>query len=430
MRRPPAGPVSAAARIPDVVPLPSSFTASPLEALVQARQQHGDIFAARWLGARTVFFTGPVGEAAFFHAERGHMTVHNTRTVRDLFGRAIFNLSGADHAQARALLRSALAGPPLAAHAPRAVLLAEQHVAKWAAAPQVDAYKAARALTWDACAELILGLPAGSDAAAAALLDSFALGTVIAPTGRHLRPGYWRGFQARTRLREVIRRTADARAGAPPSVLRLLAVSAGQRGGDLSALPDHMLAILIAARETTASLITWMLVELAAPHTADGLASEAEAAEADPGALLDREGTPELRAMLLETERLHSPNPLSRRTVTSAFDAGGYHVPAGWRAAYSPAASHLMPDLYPDPLDFRPGRFRDGHGRTSNSLLTFGAGLHACPGKPFAEMLALSVAAAILRRHRVTLPAGAPARVRFWPVKVPAGPIPVSLRPA
>jgi cytochrome P450 len=416
---------------PALDPLPLSFAASPVEALVQARLERGDIFAARWLGVPTVFFTGPGGRASFFRAEREHMTVHNTETVKDLFGQAVFNLSGPAHARARSLLRPALSSPALEPHAARAVQLARKHAARWAAAPQVEALQAARLLTWDACAELILGLPPGSGETAKALLGSFTRGANVPPVGRQFRPGYWRGLQARSRLRQAILAAARTETPtAPPSVLGQLAATARQRGDDPSALPDHVLAILIAAWETTASLITWILAELAALPADGALTGEAAAIVADPAAVLDRARIPGLRSVLLETERLHSPNPLSRRTVTTPFDAGGLRVPAGWRAAYSPAADHLMPDLYPGPLDFRPSRFRGDPDQAGSGLLAFGAGLHACPGRPFAEMIALSATAAVLCQHRVLLPAGAPGRIRYWPVKVPAAPLPVSLRPA
>lgn len=128
---------------------------------------------------------------------------------------------------------------------------------------------------------------------------------------------------------------------------------------------------------------------------------------------------PTLRAALLEAERLHSPNGLSLRRVVTDVDIGGFHVPRGWRAAYSPAANHLMADLYPEPHRFRPDRFLNAATPPTADLLTFGRGAHRCPGRHLAEMVVLLVAAVACSRFSIVLTEVRPHGVRYLPVKAP-----------
>jgi cytochrome P450 len=192
-------------------------------------------------------------------------------------------------------------------------------------------------------------------------------------------------------------------------------------GTGVRELPDHLLALLIAARETTASLITWSLLELAEhPEIAETLPEEAALTMRQPSTLLaagsDLDG---LRAVLSEVERLHSPNAISVRKTLRACSIGGFDIAAGTLVAYSPAADHLLAERWPDPAEFRPGRHR---ARAAAGLLTFGRGLHMCLGRQLAETMTLALLAAVLAEHRVSV-AARPAKVRYLPVKVPCEPV-------
>jgi cytochrome P450 len=217
----------------------------------------------------------------------------------------------------------------------------------------------------------------------------------------------------------IARRAALVASVADVNVISRLAVNTKLPPSDVG---DHLLAVMIAVRETTSSLLTWLLIELAQlPQTVLALADEAQT--------LDRAVTGNMRALLWETERRHSPNILSRRVVIDNFVTPYGLVPEGWHAAYSPAVNHLFPSLFGDPVSFRPARFGGQFGmRLAASLLTFGNGIHACPGKPFAELVAVTFMTAVLRDCRLTLTSAPPANARYLPVKTPAFPVLALLR--
>ena len=89
-----------------------------------------------------------------------------------------------------------------------------------------------------------------------------------------------------------------------------------------------------------------------------------------------------------------------------------------------------MPHLYEDPLRFQPDRFHGTHNGAADRLLTFGGGIHACPGEQLAKLLTLAVAAAVFGEYRLILKRGMPRQIRYLPVKAPIRPIVAVLRTA
>ena len=399
------------------------FRADPMAFLLSQHAQHGEVFAVELDGAPTVIFGGERGPAVLFRAERDHLGVHNTPLVHELFGRAVFNLAGEHHRQARRLLRHAVTGRPLREMTPAVTALVARHVAQWSELGVFELRDATRALTLDVCARLILGLPPGSDddKQFPGLFTAFVAAAEADSANRDSDPVYQRGLAAAGELRAMVGRRVAAVDGMPGREV----VSHLVGGGEVSPsdVGDHLLAVMIAARETTASLLTWMLIEIAQ----DPDIAQAAADEIDTAGHLDSAA---VQALLWETERRHSPNVLSRRTVIAELATPYGVIPRGWHAAYSPAANHLLPGLFDDPWRFRPARFAGHAGvRRAGGLLTFGQGVHACPGKPFAELLAVTVMANVLGAHRLTLTGPPPKQVRYLPVKIPACPVRAVLRP-
>ncbi|RSM45685.1 hypothetical protein DMB66_50610 [Actinoplanes sp. ATCC 53533] len=398
------------------------FQADPMAFLLSQHAQHGEVFAMELDGTPTVIFGGERGPAVLFRAERNHLAVHNTPLVHELFGRAVFNLVGEHHRRARRPLRQAVTGRPLREMTPAVAALVARHVARWSELGVFDLHEATRALTLDVCARLILGLPPGcdDDQQFPGLFAAFVAAAEADCAVRDSDPVYQRGLAAAGELRAMIGRRVAAVDGTPGRDVVSHLVGAGEVSP--SDVGDHLLAVMIAARETTASLLTWMLIEIAQdPDNAQTAAGEIHTAgHLDSAAV---------HAVLWETERRHSPNMLSRRAVTADLATPYGVIPHGWHAAYSPAANHLLPDLFDDPGRFRPARFAGQAGaRRAGGLLTFGQGAHACPGKPFAELLAVTVMTA-LGAHRLTLAGPPPEQVRYLPVKIPACPVRAVLRP-
>ncbi|MDX3112700.1 cytochrome P450 [Streptomyces scabiei] len=409
-----------------------SFDLDPLGALEEGHRRHGPVFRMAVDDHETVLVGTWAGLVELFAGERGCLEVLNTPLVHDLFGRALFNLTGEGHAEARRRLRPALSGRALPGYLPALLEVTDPVAARWAQHGVGDLYTEVRALTGSLSARVLLGVaPETADAAVfAAVFERFVAGSGAPPgRDRFMTGRYWAGRAARRRLHALFTRRAAA-AGAEPgtdSALAGLVAAFEDASQSVGALPDHLLALLIAARETTASLITWCLVELAGNQEHAVLAqTEAHVAVVTPEVLARRDAVPVLRAVLAEAQRLHSPNLLSLREAVCPVDLGGYRIPAGTRVAYSTSAGHFDPEVFPQPHTFRPRRFLDGEARGAR-LWAFGGGAHACLGRPLAELMALTVMASVLHQGVPRLPGGPPSRIRYRPAKAPLTAVPLVL---
>jgi len=410
------------------------FDEDPLGVMDRAHHRHGPVFRMTVDGAETVLVGTGAGLGELFAAERGHLEVLNTALVHDLFGQAVFNLAGDGHAEARRRLRTALSGRALSGYVAPLLDISAPMSIRWAEQGVVDLHAAARELTLAMSARVLLGIgPGEADA------DEFAadFGRFVAATD--LQPGwrrftvapYWTGRRARRRLHALFsRRAAPTGTGVDPSsALPGLAAAFENASDEVGPLADHLLALLIAARETTASQVTWCLIELTC-HREDAelAAQEAHAAMTEPGLLVRRDALPVLRAVLAETQRMHSPNLLSMRKVVCPIELGGYRVPTGMRVAYSPSAGHFDPEVFPQPHVFQPGRFLAG-STPGARLWAFGGGAHACLGRPLAELMTVTAVACALHRGLPRLPGALPSQLRYRPAKAPLGAVPFVLDP-
>jgi len=168
---------------------------------------------------------------------------------------------------------------------------------------------------------------------------------------------------------------------------------------DKQIIKDELVNILVAGRDTTASLLTFCIYVLTErPDITDKLRQE----------ILDKVGAnarptykiiPEmkyLRAFINETLRLYPSVPFNGRTTRVPVVFPGtngkpaYYIPAGVKCLYSVFLMHRREDLWgPDALEFDPDRFLDERLHkylTPNPFifLPFNAGPRICLGQQFA----------------------------------------------
>ncbi|KAF7304520.1 Cytochrome P450 [Mycena chlorophos] len=169
---------------------------------------------------------------------------------------------------------------------------------------------------------------------------------------------------------------------------------------DRTILRDEILNISVAGRDTTASLLTYVVYMLAEhPEVLKKLREEIMSTVGPSRAptMDDFREMRYLRAVLNETLRLYPPVPFNMRYSSKAalFRSDGardkpIYVPAGMRIPYSTLVMQRRENLWgPDALEFDPERFLDervGKYLTPNPFifLPFNAGPRICLGQQFA----------------------------------------------
>jgi cytochrome P450 len=154
-------------------------------------------------------------------------------------------------------------------------------------------------------------------------------------------------------------------------VLSLLLQARHEDGSPMTdeELRDELMTLLVAGHETTASSLAWALERLVRhPDKLERL----------------RDGEDEyLDAVCKETLRLRPILALVLRRLTEPMEIGGRLLPAGVNVAPCIYLVHRRPDVYPEPLAFRPERFLEQPAGTY-TWIPFGGGVRRCLGASFA----------------------------------------------
>ncbi|WP_435864747.1 cytochrome P450 [Streptomyces umbrinus] len=177
---------------------------------------------------------------------------------------------------------------------------------------------------------------------------------------------------------------------------------------------SEVLTLAVAGTETTASVLSWVLYELARNREIDErVQAELEDVLGErPVAFDDLTRLPYLGRVITEALRLHHTGWLVTRRTLQPTRIGEWEIPAGTELAYCQHALHRDPELFPDPLVFDPDRWLDdGLPPLSNgAFLPFGAGKHKCIGDRFAQAELTTAIATLTRSWRLELVPGQTVR--------------------
>jgi cytochrome P450 len=237
-----------------------------------------------------------------------------------------------------------------------------------------------------------------------------------------LRPSY---RQLRRNLFAQMHKMLDVRDAHPSAKEDLLSFILQAHPADESPLTRQEIALdvlflLQGGTETASSIIVWALMYLY--HNPEWLGEVREELRAwDPLKFRSLNDWPKLKATILEIERLYPPMPYSVLTPMRDFEYQGYLIRKGARIFYPSTLIHALPEIYEDPLSFRPQRFLGDHEYPAKAHATFGSGAHACLGQPLARIKMVLALAHIVSTYDVVFeqkPSFRPLfRVVFSPVE-------------
>jgi sterol 14-demethylase len=152
------------------------------------------------------------------------------------------------------------------------------------------------------------------------------------------------------------------------------------------------ISMMFAGHHTTSGTAAWTLIELLR-HPDELALVDAELAELYAGgaevsyqALREM---PHVESAIKEALRLHPPLILLLRVAKEDLECEGYVIREGQMVGASPSVSNRIAEDFPEPDEFRPGRYLDPLDEDRNNPWTwipFGAGRHRCVGQAFAMM--------------------------------------------
>jgi cytochrome P450 len=152
-------------------------------------------------------------------------------------------------------------------------------------------------------------------------------------------------------------------------------------------LRDHLITLLLAGHETTATTLAWTFERLVRHPEAMARAASGDAGYID--------------AVVQESQRIRPVITYVMRTLQAPMEVAGHEVPAGATLGTSITLMHRRADLYPEPLAFRPERFLDGKPETY-TWIPFGGGVRRCLGAAFATFEMRQVLSVVLARRALS----------------------------
>jgi cytochrome P450 len=162
-------------------------------------------------------------------------------------------------------------------------------------------------------------------------------------------------------------------------------------------LRDHLITLLLAGHETTATTLAWTFERLVRHPEAMARAASGDTAYID--------------AVIQESQRLRPVITYVMRTLQAPMEVGGHEIPAGATLGTSITLIHRRPDLYPEPLAFRPERFLDAKPETY-TWVPFGGGVRRCLGAAFATFEMRQVLSVVLAQRELRAADPRPERSR------------------
>jgi cytochrome P450 len=240
------------------------------------------------------------------------------------------------------------------------------------------------------------------------------------PTLKWLRrvrsPAWRRAMAARARIDErVYAEIARARSHGTPDdhVLTTLINGRGEEGEALSdnEVRDQVVSLIAAGYETTSAAMAWAIYALlSTPGAWDTAADEVrQTLDGRAPDVADLKALTYVNGVVNETLRLYPPAVISGRKVMHDLWFDGRRIRAGRQLIFSPYVTHRLPELWPEPLRFRPERSDPAsplyRKPAPYEFLPFGGGTHRCIGSVFATTELTVMLARLLARVSLRLPA-------------------------
>ncbi|WLR51141.1 cytochrome P450 [Bacillus tianshenii] len=161
---------------------------------------------------------------------------------------------------------------------------------------------------------------------------------------------------------------------------------------------DQMMTMLLAGHETTANALTWVFYSLSKhPEIREKVVAEVRQCER-PFGFGSLQTLSYTRQVIDETLRLYPPAWIILRESEGPVQMLGESFPKKSSFLISPYAIHRNPEVFAEPLSFRPERFAAGKTYEPFQYFPFGGGPRGCIGSRFAIMEAILILAVLSER--------------------------------
>jgi cytochrome P450 len=371
----------------------------PLPFLERCQRHFGDIFTIRVKHAGTwVILADPEDVKKVFTADHAVLGVGLANSILGpLLGpRSVMLLEEPEHVKRRKLMLPPFHGERMQGYSEMMADVTRREVATWPLGEPFELWPRMQEITLEAIMRVVFG-PAETDRLRRLrhllrrltnwMNDPRRLNLLAAAgPARFAGNRDYRGMMGPVEdavLEEVRRRQLD------PDCTDIAAMLGEARYEDGSPMTEQDLRdelVTLLTDGPTSSLLSWAFERmLRHPEQYARLRAEIDTGEED--AYLD--------AVVKEVMRLCPAAPIVVRRLLAPMDLGGYAIPAGTTVAPCVHLVHRRPDVYPEPLRFRPERFLERPAGTY-TWIPFGGGVRRCLAAGYAQTLMKQVISTVV----------------------------------
>jgi cytochrome P450 len=327
-------------------------------------------------------------------------------------------MNGAVHRQQRRLALPAFHKKRVEGYRDEMVAIGERALDGWKPGARIDIAREMQRLTLCIASQTLFGVDASADAGSVGPLIQRWM-RLLESAGVFLLPRNWPGTPMRRLMHDseelerrivalIARKRADL--AAHHDVLAMLIQARDDDGTGMTdaELIGQTAVLFVAGHETSSNALTWTLFLLSQhPGVLADLRDELHGVLRGAAPTVEQLGhLPLLERVVKESLRLLPPAPFQMRYSVVPFQLGPYIGPANATVTISSYMTHRLPELYAEPLRFRPERW-ETIDPTVYEYMPFGAGSHMCIGSTFALMEIRILLAMILQRFAPQLAPGA-----------------------
>jgi cytochrome P450 family 135 len=364
----------------------------PLAFMARGREEIGSAFSVRFVGFERpmVLISDPAAVKALYTERRNGLPPGRAFALEPVLGpRSVLLTEGAEHMARRRLMLPAFHGERMRSYEPVVGEVVAAEIDSWPLDREFPIHSAMQSVTLEVILRAVFGIADGPRLDRLRLL----LRDILAETGSTRaqllgllarRRGTDPLAGVRTRLGQVdealfaeiaehrLRPDLEER----DDILSMLMAAEFEDGSamDDRELRDQLMTLLLAGHETTATALAWTF-DLLLRHPAElgRLRGSLEAGE-----------EAYLKATIAESLRLRPVIPLAGRRLAEDLVTDDLELPAGTDVTASIWLTHTDPELYPEPLAFRPERFLEA-APEAYAWIPYGGGVRRCLGAAFAE---------------------------------------------
>ncbi|KAH9739578.1 Abscisic acid 8'-hydroxylase 1 [Citrus sinensis] len=186
-------------------------------------------------------------------------------------------------------------------------------------------------------------------------------------------------------------------------------------------IADNIIGVIFAARDTTASALTWIVKYLGEnPGVLQAVTEEQEAIIKSK----EKSGEEEVLSWADTKKIVASILSFTFREAVEDVEYEGYLIPKGWKVLPLFRNIHHSPEIFPDPEKFDPSRFEVSP--KPNTFMPFGNGTHSCPGNELAKLEILVLLHHLTTKYRWTV-VGTNTGIQYGPFALPMNGLPIRL---